>query len=44
MAAMASRGCFLLLLSSPGTLGRATISANGYQDLLVAISPEVNHQ
>ena len=38
---MMSIAWVVLLLASPGTQGRATITTNGYEDVLVAISPQV---
>ena len=34
-------GWWVALMLVPHCLGRATIESNGYQDVLVAISPEV---
>ena len=32
---------WVILVLVPGRLGRATLDNNGYEDVLVAISPEV---
>ena len=38
---MLGLGWVFLLLATPGTHGHATITTNGYENVLVAISPQV---
>ena len=38
---MLGLGWMILLLATPGSHARATITTNGYENVLVAISPQV---